>query len=138
MDNLKNGDDPLVKQYRNYTQDMKFASDETKNKYKDLVDETDEILQKRGIFLLALAAPEILEIGYTSLAFLAGLAGVWESRKLVESYAISNVPLNVPKISSPKKSVDDGDDDSCPKDAPTGKDAPLCDDWDGKNEKCTV
>lgn len=138
MDKLKNSDDPLVKQYRDYTQDMQFASDQTKDKYKDLVDETDEMLQKRGVFLVAGAIAEILDVGWSALTFLAGVVGVWETKKLTESYSISNVPLNFPKISSPKKSGDDDDDDSCSKDALTGKDAPICDDCNGKDEKCTT
>lgn len=141
MENIKNSDDPLVKQYRDYTQDMQFASDETKDKYKDLVNETDEQLQKRGVVLAGVAIYEILEVGWSALTFLAGVVGIWESKKLMDSYAIGNVPLNFPKISAPKKGgddSDDGDDDSCPKDAPTGKDAPICDDCNGKDEKCTT
>ena len=136
IEDVENSDDPLIKEYRAYVQNITFISDQSKDEYSDLIEDTGKTLQKRGVFLAAAAIPEILAEGSLglSLAYAAVFGFVTEVVVKV-AYAIKIVPINVPTISAPKKNGGDGDgdgnNDGCP------KDAPLCDDCDGKDTTCT-
>jgi hypothetical protein len=142
IEDVENSDDPLIKEYRAYVQNITFISDQSKDKYSDLIEDTGKTFQKRGVILAAAALSETLGEASVALSFLYAAAVGFATKLVVQTaYAINVVPINIPTISAPKKNGGDGDgdgnNDGCPKDAPTGKDAPLCDDCDGKDTTCT-
>ncbi|KAJ5090348.1 hypothetical protein N7532_009032 [Penicillium argentinense] len=139
IEDVAKSDDALVKEIRSAIKDITFVSDEVEDADGTLIKDAISKLQSRGFVAVGAGIGAAITIGI-------------EQKRLLDdsAFSIHNVPVNIPKISSPGKDSGgggggdddddggDGDKDECPSDAPTGKDAPLCDDCDGKDSTRTT
>lgn len=129
IESVMNDDDKGIQSFLERLKDIQFVA-------KDLLDG-----EGAKVFLDALKSTSMYQNGLTSLSgagaafYIYGIYSLyWNNHQVPLVVAAKDQPENkTPSITYPG---DDQDENGCPKDAPSGDDAPSCDSCEGKDNVC--